>query len=232
MINKSVEEYNKKNAENIAYQKIKDAIRDKSILPGRKLSEAALGEILGMSRTPVRAALKHLEFQGYVKIIPNKGAYVIEPSIEEIDNTYVVRIAMEQLSIALLIENLTDEKIAELEKSIENEQRVYESNDYDEYDMINREYHMKIAKLSGNLVLYQYIKEMINKVDGYILLYDKNDPVVSPASIEDHKQILEFIKKKDVISAQKCIETHIQHARARLMFDINSQTPVKDFLSL
>ena len=48
MINKSVEEYNKKNAENIAYQKIKDAIRDNSILPGRKLSEAALGEILGM----------------------------------------------------------------------------------------------------------------------------------------------------------------------------------------
>ena len=142
MINKSVEEYNKKNAENIAYQKIKDAIRDKSILPGRKLSEAALGEILGMSRTPVRAALKRLEFQGYVKIVPNKGAYVIEPSIEEIDNTYVVRIAMEQLSIALLIENLTDEKIAELEKSIENEQRVYESNDYDEYDMINREYQM------------------------------------------------------------------------------------------
>ena len=89
-----------------------------------------------MSRTPVRAALKRLEFQGYVKIVPNKGAYVIEPSIEEIDNTYVVRIAMEQLSIALLIENLTDEKIAELEKSIENEQRVYESNDYDEYDNI------------------------------------------------------------------------------------------------
>ena len=133
MSDKAFEEYNRENAERIAYQRIKDAIRNKSILPGRKLSEAALGKVLGMSRTPVRAALKQLEFQGYVKIIPNKGAYVIEPSIQEIDNTYVVRTAMEQLSVALLIQNLTEQKIEELEKCIESEQNAYESNDYDEY---------------------------------------------------------------------------------------------------
>ena len=97
----SVEKNNKDNAEKAAYRKIKDAIRNKNILPGRKLSEAALGKALGMSRTPVRAALKQLEFQGYVRIVPHKGAYVIEPSVQEIDNTYVVRTAMEQLSVAL-----------------------------------------------------------------------------------------------------------------------------------
>lgn len=229
---KSDEENIKNDAESIAYQKIKDAIRNKNILPGRKLSEAALGKILGMSRTPVRAALKQLEFQGYVNIIPNKGAYVIEPNIEEIDNTYVVRIAMEKLSVALLIEKLTDEKLAELERCIESEQRAYESNNYDEYDMINREYHIKIAELGGNHVLCRYIKEMLNKVDVYILLYDRNDPMKSPASIEGHKKILNFIREKNVQAAQECIAEHIQHAKARLIFDMESQTPIKDFLSL
>lgn len=228
---RSDEEYGG-NAESIAYQKIKDAIRNKNILPGRKLSEAALGKILGMSRTPVRAALKQLEFQGYVDIIPNKGAYVIQPSIEEIDNTYVVRVAMEQLSVSLLIESLTNEKLAQLRKCIESEQKAYESNNYDEYDMINREFHITIAELGGNQVLCRYIKEMLNKVDVYILLYDSNDPMDSPASIEGHKKILEFIKEKNVQAAQECIAEHIQHAKARLIFDIESQTPVKDFLSL
>ena len=172
----SVEKNNKDNAEKAAYRKIKDAIRNKNILPGRKLSEAALGKALGMSRTPVRAALKQLEFQGYVRIVPHKGAYVIEPSVQEIDNTYVVRTAMEQLSVALLIENLTEQKVRELEQCIKSEQAAYQSNDYDEYDMINRKYHMKIAELSENFVLYRYIQDLLNKVDAYILLYDKNDP--------------------------------------------------------
>lgn len=231
MSDKAFEEYNRENAERIAYQRIKDAIRNKSILPGRKLSEAALGKVLGMSRTPVRAALKQLEFQGYVKIIPNKGAYVIEPSIQEIDNTYVVRTAMEQLSVALLIQNLTEQKIEELEECIESEQNAYESNDYDEYDMINRKYHMKIAELSENCVLYKYIKELLNKVDAYILLYDRNDPEVSPASIKDHRMILECVRAKDVKAAQQCMAEHIQHAKARLILDIKSQSPIKDFLS-
>lgn len=231
MSNIPVEEYSKENAETMAYQMIKDAIRNKSILPGRKLSEAALGKALGMSRTPVRAALKQLEFQGFVKIIPNKGAYVIEPSIQEIDNTYVVRTAMEQLSVALLIENITDEKLKVLEKCIESEQKAYESNNYDEYDMINRKYHLKIAEFSENQVLHKYIQEMLNKVDGYILLFDSNDPSVSPASIKDHRRILEYIKEGNTEAAQSSMAEHIQHAKARLIFDIESQTPVKDFLS-
>ncbi len=227
----SVEKNNKDNAEKAAYRKIKDAIRNKNILPGRKLSEAALGKALGMSRTPVRAALKQLEFQGYVRIVPHKGAYVIEPSVQEIDNTYVVRTAMEQLSVALLIENLTEQKVRELEQCIKSEQAAYQSNDYDEYDMINRKYHMKIAELSENFVLYRYIQDLLNKVDAYILLYDKNDPEVSPASIKDHKQILECIRARDVQAAQRCMAEHLQHAKARLILDIENQSPVKDFLS-
>jgi len=238
MSDKAFEEYNRENAERIAYQRIKDAIRNKSILPGRKLSEAALGKVLGMSRTPVRAALKQLEFQGYVKIIPNKGAYVIEPSIQEIDNTYVVRTAMEQLSVALLIQNLTEQKIEELEECIESEQNAYESNDYDEYDMINRKYHMKIAELSENCVLYKYIKELLNKVDAYIFLRGKSlsgesliGAFLVEASIKDHRMILECVRAKDVKAAQQCMAEHIQHAKARLILDIKSQSPIKDFLS-
>lgn len=231
MSNRNSEEHGNENAEKTAYQRIKDAIRNKDILPGRKLSEAALGKAIGMSRTPVRAALKQLEFDGYVRIVPHKGAYVTEPSINEIDNTYVVRTAMEQLAVALLIENITDEKLDELEKCIESEQKAYESNDYDEYDMINRRYHMMIAELSENFVLSRYVEDLLNKVDVFILLYDKNEPEVSPASFRDHREILKCIRAKDVQAAQKCVAEHIQHAKSRLILDIKNQTPVKDFLS-
>ena len=166
-----------------------------------------------------------------MRIVPHKGAYVIEPSVQEIDNTYVVRTAMEQLSVALLIENLTEQKVRELEQCIKSEQAAYQSNDYDEYDMINRKYHMKIAELSENFVLYRYIQDLLNKVDAYILLYDKNTrSSVSPASIKDHKQILECIRARDVQAAQRCMAEHLQHAKARLILDIENQSPVKRLL--
>ena len=230
-MNKAATENDKKNAEQIAYCQIKDAIRNKQILPGRKLSEAALGEKLGMSRTPVRAALKQLEFQGYVKIVPHKGAFVIEPSVKEIDNTYEVRVALEQLAVSLLIDKLTEQKITELKNCIATEQEAYDSKNYDEYDMINREYHLMIASMSENEVLYQYILDTLNKVDGYILLYDRNDPADSPASLTDHRDLLEYICMKNVDAAKKCIAEHIHHAKSRLIFDVSNHSPVKDYLS-
>ena len=87
------------------------------------------------------------------------------------------------------------------------------------------------AEFSENQVLHKYIQEMLNKVDGYILLFDSNDPSVSPASIKDHRRILEYIKEGNTEAAQSSMAEHIQHAKARLIFDIESQTPVKDFLS-
>ncbi|MBQ6899898.1 MAG: GntR family transcriptional regulator [Firmicutes bacterium] len=230
-MDKVAKENEKRNAEQIAYCQIKDAIRNKQILPGRKLAEAALGEKLGMSRTPVRAALKQLEFQGYVKIVPHKGAFVIEPTVKEIDNTYEVRVALEQLAVELLIDKLTDKKISELKNCIATEQEAYDSKNYDEYDRINREYHLMIAQMSENDVLYQYIMDTLNKVDGYILLYDRNDPMNSPASFIDHRRLLGYICAKDVESAQKCIAEHIHHAKSRLIFDVNNHSPVKDYLS-
>lgn len=219
-------------AEEEAFSKIKDAIRNKQILPGRKLSETTLGEILGMSRTPVRAALKQLEYQGFVKIIPNKGAYVIEPSIEEIQSTYVVRIAMEQLAVSLLIDCLTDEKVSILETIIEDEKLLYEELKYDDYDLINTRFHITIAQLTGNQVLTQYITDMLNKVDGFILVYDENDPKSLPASIGDHRKLLDLIKDKNKSGARKFVAEHIRHAQKRLMLEYKDQSPQRDFLSI
>ena len=79
--------------------------------------------------------------------------------------------------------------------------------------------------------MYLYRCSTLTKVDAYILLYDRNDPEVSPASIKDHRMILECVRAKDVKAAQQCMAEHIQHAKARLILDIKSQSPIKDFLS-
>lgn len=222
----------KKNAEYLAYNGIKNAIRNKQILPKRKLSEAVLGEILGMSRTPVRAALKRLEHEGYVEIIPNRGAYVIEPSLKEIDDTYEVRKAIEQLAVSLTIDRLTEEGLAELEECIQYEEEAYANQDYEKYDDINRSFHMKIAELTKNEMLCRFLRETLNKVDSFILLYDENDSSANaPASFEDHKHIVQLIRAKKTKEAREYIATHLEHARSRLVLDVSKCGTTKDFLS-
>ena len=222
----------KLNAEDEAYYRIKDAIRQRKILPKRKLVESTLAKIFGMSRTPVRAAIKKLEYEGFIETFPNKGAYLISPTVKEIKDTYDVRIILEKKAIVLAIENLDDKNIQILEKCIENESETYSSGDYETFENINNEFHLKIAEFSNNTILHKYIKDIFGRINRFQLIYDYMDNVSMPVSVNTHIHILNLMKDKKIEEAEKYVELHILGAMDRLNFEEIENNSHNDFLSI
>ena len=102
------------NSEDSVYRKLKTAIRKRYIRQGSQLVEIALAQQLGVSRTPVRSAIKRLEAEGLVNSIPNRGAFVITPTQKEIEETFLVRAQLEIMATRLTTANITKKQIQEL----------------------------------------------------------------------------------------------------------------------
>jgi DNA-binding GntR family transcriptional regulator len=107
------------NSEDSVYQKLKTAIRKRYIRQGSQLVEVALAQQLGVSRTPVRSAIKRLEAEGLVNSIPNRGAFVITPTHREIKETFLVRAQLEIMATRLTATNITPEQVQELRQLIQ-----------------------------------------------------------------------------------------------------------------
>ncbi|MBU1564962.1 MAG: GntR family transcriptional regulator, partial [Proteobacteria bacterium] len=148
------------NSEDAVYRKLKTAIRKRYIKQGSQLVEVALAQQLGVSRTPVRSAIKRLEAEGLVNSIPNRGAFVITPTQKEIEETFLVRAQLEIMATRLASSRITPKQIEDLRNLISLESKVFDESNLDDYYAANDNLHLKIAELSGNRVLYSYIKEL------------------------------------------------------------------------
>lgn len=218
----------KTNSENSVYRKLKKAIRKRYIKQGSQLVEIALAQQLGVSRTPVRGAIKRLEAEGLVNTIPNRGAFVITPTQREIEETFRVRAQLEKMAVTLTARNATPAQLAELRKLISAETTVFDESDLDEYYDVNDNLHLKIAEYSGNTVLHAYIKELLDKTRIYLILYDPFYKLeYSPTT--EHQAILDAIEAGDQSRAKEAVEAHINSAIEGL--ESAGQMP-DDYLSL
>lgn len=218
----------KTNSENSVYRKLKKAIRKRYIKQGSQLVEIALAQQLGVSRTPVRGAIKRLEAEGLVNTIPNRGAFVITPTQREIEETFRVRAQLEKMAVTLTARNATPAQLAELRKLISAETTVFDESDLDEYYDVNDNLHLKIAEYSGNRVLHAYIKELLDKTRIYLILYDPFYKLeYSPTT--EHQAILDAIEAGDQSRAKEAVEAHINSAIEGL--ESAGQMP-DDYLSL
>ena len=199
----------KKNSEDSVYRKIKGAIRKRYIKQGSQLVEIALAQQLGVSRTPVRSAIKRLESEGLVSSVPNKGAFVITPTLREIEETFLVRAQLEKMAARITARCITKKQLNILQELIDTETAVFDKNNLDEYFSINDNLHLKIAKFSGNRVLCTYIRELLDKTRIYLILYDPFFKLeYSPTA--EHQRIIDALKKGRPKEAGKAVEKHVK----------------------
>ncbi len=196
------------NSEDAVYLKLKTAIRKRYIKQGSQLVEVALAQQLGVSRTPVRSAIKRLEAEGLVNSIPNRGAFVITPTQKEIEETFLVRAQLEIMATRLASSHITAKQIEELRNLINLETKVFDESNLDEYYAANDNLHLKIAELSGNRVLYSYIKELLDKTRIFLILYDPFYKLeYRPTS--EHEAIIDALAAGDEELASTAVEAHI-----------------------
>lgn len=214
--------------EEFVYQKLKNAIIKRYIKQGTKLVETTLAKQLKVSRTPVRGAIRRLTYEGFATYAPNKGACVIEPTIEEIQGAFFVRIQLEKAAARLAAEKMTAKQLDRLQAYLKEEAEIFKNRDLDEYYRINDAIHMSIAQASGNAVLTRYVEELLNRTKIYLILYDPFFSMPIYPKIHEHQQVVDALKTKDPAEAEKEMEIHLNSA-----FDgLDIQVLPEDYIAL
>ncbi|MCG8615979.1 MAG: GntR family transcriptional regulator [Desulfobacterales bacterium] len=217
-----------KNNEEIVYQKLKNAIIKRYIKQGTKLVETALAKQLKVSRTPIRAAIRRLAYEGFATYEQNKGVCVIEPTEEEIKETFFVRQQLEGAAAGLAAANIKTKQIDRLEKYLAEELQIFEARDIEEYYRVNDAIHLTIARASDNKVLIRYIEELLNRTKIYLILYDPFYTMPFNPSHHEHRQVVDALKTHDTAKAEKVMSIHLKSA----FHGMEWKTLPEDYISL
>lgn len=200
----------------IVFESIRGAIISGNLKPGERLMEVQLAEKLGVSRTPIREAIRKLELEGLVVMIPRKGAYVAGLSIKDITDVLEIRAAMEGLASALAALRITDEEIEALELVAVEFHKALEDDDIPGMIQKDMEFHDKIFKASRNERLIQLTNNLREQVQRFREMYITNYNKSKQLSTE-HYEIAEAISKRDIEQAERLAKKHIENAENYIM---------------
>ena len=202
----------KKNSELTAYEQIRKAILLKKLLPGQRLTEQWLGENLKMSRTPVRAALKKLEEERLVEMIANRGAFVYKPDMKEIKDVFDVRILLESYAAKTAANSIEKMDLEKLYLLLEEEKKAYRDKDSEKFIQVNSDIHLVPSLVTGNKVLIQQVRSLINWSNCYIILKDPfyERSVDTAINVPEHRNIVKALEAMDGKLAEKAVKKHLQ----------------------
>lgn len=194
----------------VIFDTLREAIITGELKPGERLMEVKLAEKMGVSRTPVREAIRMLELEGLVDMLPRKGAHVAELSVKDIMDVLEVRASMDSLATKLAAERITDEEIKEL-KQIQVQFVSYADKDNLQGTIKKDvEFHELIYRASRNDRLLQIANNLREQVQRFRVIYLKD--YSSPRNlIKEHEDICAAISERDLDLAQRCAQIHINN---------------------
>lgn len=194
----------------VVFKTLRQAILTGELKPGERLMEIHLANRLGVSRTPIREAIRMLELEGLVTMIPRRGAEVSRISKQDITDVLEVRASLDALAVRLCCERITSEEIAQLEKAADAFSQAIASGDFTAVAQADVDFHDIIVSASKNKRLMQMVNNLAERVYRYRLEYIK-DKSSHNNLIREHREILDFIKKKDSSSAEAAIISHVKN---------------------
>ncbi|MGE7666671.1 GntR family transcriptional regulator [Ureibacillus composti] len=205
--NESLEEY--------IYEEIRSAILKRKIPLDMHLSEEQLAEAFKVSRTPIRSVLKRLNYEKTIKIIPNKGAFINNPTSQEMEDVFQLRALLESDAVKYACRNATQQQLDELESLTYQEEKLYKEDHYDKAIQITSEFHHKIVCLMGNKLMEEYSKELINISNIYLAYHDHADKE-SPLCPHEHREIIKAIRNGDEGEAVQVFLNHFKTVKKYL----------------
>ncbi len=206
----------KRSMEEYVYDCIKEALIKRRIRPQSQLVETTIAEQLEVSRTPVRAAIRRLQYEGFVEIESMRGAFVIKPTVKEIQDTFAVRICLESFAAELAAASFLEEDCQSLERIISLEESSFESRDFQIYNEANTRIHLFVAEKAGNRVLYQHIRDLLDKTGIYLVLFDPFYQIEHNPSMEEHRLLLAALKDGNEEKAARMMAEHLHTTREGL----------------
>lgn len=212
-----MEEYQDNSLRGRVFRKLREDILSGIYKDQEELREITIGEELGVSRTPVREALRQLELEGLVTIIPNKGAYVTSITAKDVEDIYHVRSMLEGLCARWATEHITEEQIGKLEEVLVlSEFHVQRgSGDTDQVSELDGKFHQVLYEASNSRILEHVLSDFHKYVQMARRLSVKKKERAEK-SIAEHREILEAIKTKDAEHAERLANQHIMNVMENL----------------
>jgi DNA-binding GntR family transcriptional regulator len=189
-------------------KRIREMILRGNLASGQKIDEKRLSEQMGISRTPIREALRTLSSQGCIELVPRRGAFVSQISDGDIKEMFEVMSGLEALCIRLAMPRLTDKDIEKLEKLHAAMEEGYAERNHKAYLKINWEIHAHIQKLSNNKLLI----EIIDSLRAKILLFRQKQlyqPGRFEHSVQEHRELMTAIRNRDTAAAETAMARHL-----------------------
>lgn len=204
------------------FEKIRTDILEGRYKQGDELVECTIGKELGVSRTPVREAIRQLELEGLVKLIPNKGAFVTGISAKDVTDIYLIRSRLEGLSARMAAENITPEQLEAMEETIILSEYHAKKKHYEQVCQLDGQFHKLLYEASGSRILYSTLSDFHQYVQRVRKASIMTQMRLNKSGNE-HKEILEAIRKKDGALAEQVASRHIDNTVENLKhFDLET----------
>jgi DNA-binding GntR family transcriptional regulator len=203
----------------VIFTTLREAIVSGELKPGERLLEVKLADKMGVSRTPVREAIRKLELEGFVVMLPRKGAHVADLSVKDIANVLEIRAALDALATELAAQRMTDSELNDLKRIHEQFISHVARNNLQGAIKKDMEFHDAIYKAARNEKLVQVSGNLWEQVQRFRVVYMR-DHNSAEAVINEHSEILEALSEKRIDAARDFAAKHIKQQKEKIISEI------------
>ena len=212
----------------MVHESLRQAIIEQRLAPGARLPEDTIGESFGTSRTIAREALLRLSVEGLVNLLPNRGAFVANPSLDEGRDVFVVRRGLERTVAQHLAGRLTPSQITDLHHMLEQEELASAGDDREAIRLAG-EFHLRLAEMTGNRLLIRYLTETVSRCSLVMTIYGRPHSV--DCGIDEHRQIIEALIAGDGERAADLMDAHIGNVAGRALLEARKPESLQEVLA-
>jgi DNA-binding GntR family transcriptional regulator len=200
-----------------AYEELKRRILNDDYPPGSFLAERQLAGVLGMSKTPVKAALERLEFEGFITVSPQQGIVVRELAVDEIADQYEIRVALESYTLRALAGRLTPDQTRLLRSNLRAQEKTRGTGDVTRGVALDAEFHTLFAEFLGNREILRVMGQLREKMQRVITKVFQLNPGRLDTSIDEHTAIAAAAVDGDGPKAARLIHDHLDRGRQLIL---------------
>ncbi|HJA70441.1 MAG TPA: GntR family transcriptional regulator [Candidatus Lachnoclostridium stercoravium] len=203
------------------FQTLEEDILQGRLKPGEVITELRLSKALGVSRTPIREALQHLEQESLVEIRPNRGAVVLGITRDDLEVIYDMRIRLEGLAASLAAKTADEEQLNAMKEVLDLQEFYVEKNNPDEQEIFDSRFHEMVYEFSGKRILYEVLKNLHRRITRYRRL-SVTDMDRARKAITEHREIYEAIRDGNGSLADTLTIRHVENAKRSALASFES----------
>lgn len=206
----------------VVFNTLREAILKGELKPGERLMELQLAAKLGVSRTPIREAIRMLEQEGLAVTIPRKGAEVAKMTEKDMEDVLQVREALDMLAASIACELITEEALLELVQAMEDFEKSIETKEVKKIAEMDERFHDIIYQATGNPKLVNILNNLREQMYRYRVEYLKDESHY-PLLLEEHREIVEAFGQKDKSKVSACMSKHVENQAVAVKAIIQKQ---------